>query len=210
MQDCSISIANAMEILHSCTGPSTWCCIQHGNGECRPWTWWRHQMETFSALLTFCAGNSLVTDEFPSQRPVTQSFDVFFDLHLDKQLSKQLWGWWFETPSCPLWHHRSDILNSQKTSPYLTLTWKESTVSILDKRSPCYKRTASYSYVIMNIQRKYQAFILSIIRTLLVIPHKEFKQSSAITCQEAICSRSSWLMTSFHDQVPDSILPTSF
>ena len=41
---------------------------------------WRHQMETFSALLALCAGNSPVTGEFPSQRPVTHSFDVFFDL----------------------------------------------------------------------------------------------------------------------------------
>ena len=52
-------------------------------------TWWRHQMETFSALLALCAGNSPVTGEFPSQRPVTQSFDVFFDLRLNKRLSKQ-------------------------------------------------------------------------------------------------------------------------
>ena len=37
------------------------------------------------------------TGEFPSQRPVTRSFDVFFDLHLKKRLSKQWWGWWFET-----------------------------------------------------------------------------------------------------------------
>ena len=44
------------------------------------WAWWRHQIETFSALLALCAGNSHVTGEFPSQRPVTQSFDVFFDL----------------------------------------------------------------------------------------------------------------------------------
>ena len=42
--------------------------------------WWRHQMETFSALLAICAGNSPVTDEFPAQRAVTRSFDVFFDL----------------------------------------------------------------------------------------------------------------------------------
>ena len=39
---------------------------------------WRHQMETLSALLTLCAGNSPVTGEFPSQRPVTRSFDGFF------------------------------------------------------------------------------------------------------------------------------------
>ena len=47
-------------------------------------------METFSELLALCAGNSLVTGEFPAQRPVTRSFDVFFDLDLNKQLSKQL------------------------------------------------------------------------------------------------------------------------
>ena len=38
-------------------------------------------MEIFSALLAFCAGNSTVTGEFPTQRAVTRSFDVFFDLH---------------------------------------------------------------------------------------------------------------------------------
>ena len=45
-------------------------------------------METFSALLDLCVGDSPGTGEFPSQRPVTQSFDVFFDLHLNKRLSK--------------------------------------------------------------------------------------------------------------------------
>ena len=45
--------------------------------------WWRHQMETFSALLVICAGNSPVTGEFPTQRPVTQKFDVFFDLRMN-------------------------------------------------------------------------------------------------------------------------------
>ena len=57
--------------------------------------WWRHQMETFSALLAICAGNSPVPGEFPAQRPVTRSFDVLFDLRLNKRLSKQSWGWWF-------------------------------------------------------------------------------------------------------------------
>ena len=50
-------------------------------------------------------GNSLATSEFFSQRPVTWSFDVFFDPRLNKQLSKQSWGSWFEMPSCPLWRH---------------------------------------------------------------------------------------------------------
>ena len=41
--------------------------------------------------------------EFPAQRPVTRSFDVFFDLRLNKRLGKQPWGWWFETPSWSFW-----------------------------------------------------------------------------------------------------------
>ena len=62
-------------------------------------------MEAFSALLTLCAGNSPVTCEFLAQRPVTRSFGVFFDLRLNKRLSKESWGWWFETPSYSLWRH---------------------------------------------------------------------------------------------------------
>ena len=62
-----------------------------------------------SALLALRAGNSQVTGEFPSRRPVTRIFDVFFDLRLNKRLSKRAWGWWFEKPSRPLWRHSSAI-----------------------------------------------------------------------------------------------------
>ena len=71
-------------------------------------TWWRHQMETFSAVLALCAGNSPVPGEFPAQRPVTRSFYVSFDLCPNKWLSKQWWDWWFETLSCPSWQHCND------------------------------------------------------------------------------------------------------
>ena len=68
-------------------------------------SWWRHQRETFSALLAMCAGNSPASGEFPTQRPVKRSFAVFFDLCLNKRLRKQSWGWWFETLSHPSWRH---------------------------------------------------------------------------------------------------------
>ena len=57
---------------------------------------WRHQMETFFALLAFCVENSPVTGECPSQRPVTRIFDDFFDLRLNKRFSKQKRRRWFE------------------------------------------------------------------------------------------------------------------
>ena len=62
-------------------------------------------METFSAFLALCAGNSPVTGEFPSQRPVTRNFDIFFDLGLNKRSSKQSRRPWFETPTRSLWRH---------------------------------------------------------------------------------------------------------
>ena len=79
------------------------------------WSWWRHQVEKFSALLAICAGNSPVPGEFPTQKPVTQSFDVFFDLRLNKRLSKQSWGWWFETLSRPIWCH-CNVVNGTEYS----------------------------------------------------------------------------------------------
>ena len=73
--------------------------------------WWRHQIKTFSALLAFCEGNSPVTGEFPSQRPVTRSFDVFFDLRLNKWLRKQPRRRWFETLSSLLWRHSNGLFH---------------------------------------------------------------------------------------------------
>ena len=62
-------------------------------------------MEVFSSSLALCAGNSPVTGEFPSQRAVTLNFDVFFDLRLNKRLSKQSRCRWFGTASQSLWRH---------------------------------------------------------------------------------------------------------
>ena len=76
----------------------------------------------------FCVGNSPVTCDFSTQiilplsmmtssigsifcftgpfcEFTSHSFDVSFDLRLNKGLSKQSWGWWFETSSVSLWHH---------------------------------------------------------------------------------------------------------
>ena len=51
--------------------------------------------------MVICAGNSPVTGEFTAQRPVTRSFDVFFDLRLNK------WGWWFDGEAGDLRRHRA-------------------------------------------------------------------------------------------------------
>ena len=68
--------------------------------------WWRHLMETFSALLVLCEGNSPFTGEFPSQRPVRRSFDAFFDLRLNKRSSKTI-------GRLAIWDAVSPIMSSQ-------------------------------------------------------------------------------------------------
>ena len=61
------------------------------------------------------------TGEFPAQRPVPRSFDVFFDLSLNKRLSKQSWGWWSETPPRSLWRQCHEFGNSSFISPHTLL-----------------------------------------------------------------------------------------
>ena len=75
-------------------------------------SWWRHQMETFLALLALCAGNSPVIDEFPSQRPVAWRFQDFVDLRPNKRLSEQWCVWGVEMPLRSLWRHCDDKYRS--------------------------------------------------------------------------------------------------
>ena len=89
-----------------------WKFAEAGSGLCRCYsggifTWWRHQMKIFSALLSLCAENSPVTGEFPAQRPVTRSFDVFFDLSLNERLSKQSRRRWLRS----LWRYSNVIMS---------------------------------------------------------------------------------------------------
>ena len=81
---------------------------------------------TFSDLLAFCAENWPVTGELPSQRSVMRSLDVFFDLCLIKQLSKQSWCWWFKTPSHSLWRHcnvRQRLVTCLAPRSSMTICW---------------------------------------------------------------------------------------
>ena len=129
-------------------------CVRKG------FPWWRHQMETFFASLAICAGNSPVSGEFPAQRPVTRSFDVFFELRLNERLSKQSWGWWSETPSCPLWRHSDASLIFHNQYPislthcYLMLTYgiEIFALSLVTTVRPCYN--CSLKRILSNIWYK--------------------------------------------------------
>ena len=68
-------------------------------------------MGKFSALLAICEGNPPVTGGFPPQMPVARSFDVFFDLCLNKWLRKQSRRRRFETPWRSLWRHCNECVS---------------------------------------------------------------------------------------------------
>ena len=94
--------------------------------------WWRHEMETFCALPALCEGNSQLTGEFPSKRPVTLGFDVSFDLSPKKRLNKQSRRRWFETSSYPLWRHR----NGNRKIVHFIITLNGLTLTLLTL-DPC-------------------------------------------------------------------------
>ena len=101
------------------TGKKWWLTIEFCQRVARGLlTWWRHQMGTFSALPALCERNPPVTGGFtPSERSVTRSVDVFFDLCLNKRLRKQSRCWWFEVTSCLLWNHCNEYFQG----PYIDI-----------------------------------------------------------------------------------------
>ena len=118
-------------------------------------TWWRHQMETFSALLAICAGNSPVPGEFPAQRPVTRGFDIFFDLRLNKRLSKQSWGWWFETQPGPLCHHSNEMVD------FPTDRWSNTHQHLTENRLNGDKTVNTYGKKLIELTRSNNMVLLN-------------------------------------------------
>ena len=126
-----------------------------------PWpllsgTWWRHEMETFSALLAICVGNSPVPVNSP-HKPVTRSFDVFFDLRLNKRLNKQSWGWWFETLSRSLWRHCNGWYSTcSVTSHYLKFWANAGLLLITEHFSEIQIKIHQFLYKIIDLKCRLQ------------------------------------------------------
>ena len=147
-------------------------------------------METFSVLLVLCAGNSPVTGEFPSQRPLTRNFDVFFDLHLNKRLNKQSWGWWFQTPSRPSWRQCNALLIVPRLLAWpgcqTIMAWiiQEKRVFVFREErfqipAPhwCWKFDRKYKYIFYIIQNKFSRSRVDITFPCCCFP------STLVTCE---------------------------
>ena len=81
-------------------------------------------LETLGRLSALRPGNSPMTGKFPAQRPVTRSFNVFFDLRLNQHLSKQWRRRWFETPSGSLWRYCNMRLPGSNPGPLVSFQFK--------------------------------------------------------------------------------------
>ena len=97
-------------------------------------------------VIGLCVGNSPVTFEFPSQRPVTHSFDVFVDLRVNKRLSEQSRRRWFETPSPLLWRHYNETIT---THPSL-YSYGDTENSVLQLHKQFHFTTGLFSRVLSN------------------------------------------------------------
>ena len=145
-------------------------------------------MESFSALLAIGAGNSSVTGEFPSQRPVTRSIDVFFDLRVNRRLSKQQWGWWFETPSRPLWHHSNVVVIMHRDpSPHWLHCVRD--LSITMEASQRFRSNFKYDYIFI--------YIYPIIKQLCPILYS----TAVLECAIVLCN---WISFFKRRQMPSN------
>ena len=127
--------------------------------------WWRHLLETSPVLLALCVGNSPVTGEFPSQRPVRWSFDIFFGLRLNKRFGKKSRRRRFETPSRSLWRHCIQIyisLNySLVTFPlYFYGTIREKTCYIYKDYRRCKKMPLPLMAKFISVTKRHTIHII--------------------------------------------------
>ena len=87
---------------------------------------------------------------WPFVRTKASDAKLFFDMRLNKRLSKQSCGWWFETLSRPLWRRR----NAKKTF-HISTSQVIPGVSVFEdlRNLPCYNGTATalYSFFTQNI-----------------------------------------------------------
>ena len=111
-----------------------------------------------NAIMTSSNGNifrvtSHLCGEFTGDRwiprTVTRSFEIFFDLLLNKRLSKQSWGWWFKTPSCPLWRHSYETFcnkcksteNAEQQHSKVTAIWGDVFETFVAVLSLCIRKS---------------------------------------------------------------------
>ena len=96
-----------------------WFSIKQGSSPAASWTRRADDESHGRNMMTSSNGNIFrvtgpLCGEFTGHRAKASDAKLwcFFYLRLNKWLSKQSWGWWFETPSHSLWRHRNDIYHS--------------------------------------------------------------------------------------------------
>ena len=131
--------------------------------------WWRHQMEAFLALHAgpLC-GEFTGHRWIPLPKPVTRSFDVSLG-RLNKRLSKQSWGWWFETQLRSLWRHSDVLIWSRRLSSFMVTVPR----SCDPGKRQCYIHAKQWTSCICPEGRLYGSLVLK--------PYKILYETHVIT-----------------------------
>ena len=96
--------------------------------------------------------------EFPTQMPVARSFDVFFDLCLNKRLSKQPWGWWFDTLSWSLWRECNVVMLQMMKAASILMYCKRSD-QLFACKNTAVKHNCLYKYKGIHIPNNSSVFV---------------------------------------------------
>ena len=109
------------------------------------------------------------------KNPVTQSFEIFFGLHVNKRLSKQSWGWWFEMLSRPLWHHCTD---NKRWRPYpdKCVHWNENVIFWWNVRHWVHQKLSSWQFPgqpVMETSSKWKYFRNSVIKISVSLNYQQ-------------------------------------
>ena len=142
-------------------------------------TWWRHQEETYSALLAFCEGNPPVT----LQIPVARSFDVFFDVLINKRLGRQSIRRWCERPWRSMSRHCIESMWCWFEMLRIPWMWRHVKVNLLKKKSSLF-----ICLVIITI-----ALSLPSSSFLIVLCEWGFPYVNSLSLNDAIWWHRSWL-----------------
>ena len=138
---------------------------------------WKH-FPRYWPFVQLALWNSPVTGEFPPQRPQTRSFDVSLICVLNKLLSEQSWGWWFETPS-HLWRH-CNVRGHLAPMTHTLLINTGFIVNFSYHASFCTRTNVECQYISFNVQGVFWLFIVS--------------SSFVCVLMWRICQHSSWLL----------------
>ena len=147
--------------------------------------------------------------EFPAQRPVTRSFDVFFDLRLNRRLNKQQWGWWFlgyyKCTTAKVFISTQLYISSGLIHPYCCIRSTFSThYYITESRDPkglnhtVFKTLLYHAMVVLGLRAWWNAMDLEMVILQTTFPGPRFNiKMSSYRYRKSLCGDKTVVRSSY-------------